>query len=264
MFGDPPFPESVVGEALADAWGMSAAAVEYAQIGYGSHHWYVTDDRGGRWLVTADRADGQPVAAAYRLAHSLGQRFDFVRAPLPCQEGAVVLERVDRLISLWPWVEGRSGAFGDDPSPDDVAAVSRCLRMLHDYSEVPVDPRLVDDWGVPGRAILEELLDEPIASLDICHQIETLQLIQSLTRSGKLAITALHDLNLAARYCDRLILIGETATGSAKTIIADGSPEEVLNRENLASCFAISADISKAENKISLSNIMPLQKQQTD
>ena len=113
-----------------------------------------------------------------------------------------------------------------------------------------------------ARALAQQaatiLLDEPIASLDICHQIETLQLIQSLTQSGKLAITALHDLNLAARYCDRLILIGETATGRAKTIIGDGSPEQVLNRENLARCFSISADISKVENRISLSNIRPL------
>ena len=111
-----------------------------------------------------------------------------------------------------------------------------------------------------ARALAQQaatiLLDEPIASLDICHQIETLQLIQSLTQSGKLAITALHDLNLAARYCDRLILIGQTQTGTA--IIADGLPEEVLNKENLANCFAIEADIIKTKNKINLVNITPI------
>lgn len=113
-----------------------------------------------------------------------------------------------------------------------------------------------------ARALAQQaatiLLDEPIASLDICHQIETLQLIQSLTQSGKLAITALHDLNLAARYCDRLILIGETATDAATTIIADGPPEQVLTTENLANCFAIKADIIKTKNKISLANITPV------
>lgn len=111
------------------------------------------------------------------------------------------------------------------------------------------------------------LLDEPIASLDICHQIETLQLIQSLTQSGKLAITAIHDLNLAARYCDRLILLGETkgntesaALSAGRTIIADGTPEQVLTPENLATCFSIEADIVKRDDKISLANITPIKK----
>ena len=110
-----------------------------------------------------------------------------------------------------------------------------------------------------ARALAQQaptiLLDEPIASLDICHQIETLQLIQSLTQSGKLAITALHDLNLAANYCDRLILLGQSSSCSAKTIIADGSPEQVLTNENLANCFSIKADIIKSKNKIRLANI---------
>lgn len=113
-----------------------------------------------------------------------------------------------------------------------------------------------------ARALAQQaatiLLDEPIASLDICHQIETLQLIQSLTRSGKLAITALHDLNLAADYCDRLILMGESPTDAAKTIIADGSPEQVLSAENLANCFSIKADIIKTKNSIRLANIRPI------
>ena len=113
-----------------------------------------------------------------------------------------------------------------------------------------------------ARALAQQaatiLLDEPIASLDICHQLETLQLIQSLTQSGKLAITALHDLNLAARYCDRLILIGKKPTGSVQTIIADGTPEQVLTEANLAHCFSIKADICKIKNRISLTNISPL------
>ena len=113
-----------------------------------------------------------------------------------------------------------------------------------------------------ARALAQQaatiLLDEPIASLDICHQIETLQLIQSLTQSGKLAITAIHDLNLAASYCDRLILIGQTQTDTAKIIIADGSPEQVLTVDNLANCFSIKADIIKTKNKINLANITPI------
>jgi len=112
-----------------------------------------------------------------------------------------------------------------------------------------------------ARALAQQastlLLDEPIASLDICHQIETLELIQTLTQSGKLAITALHDLNLAASYCDRLILLGKTADNST-TIIADGSPEQVLTADNLANCFSIGADIMKVDGKVNLTNIKAL------
>ena len=112
-----------------------------------------------------------------------------------------------------------------------------------------------------ARALAQQsptiLLDEPIASLDICHQLETLQLIQSLTQSGKTAITALHDLNLAARYCDRLILIGKTESGTT-TIISDGLPEQVLTSENLKLHFSITADITKHNGKLQLNNIYPL------
>ena len=119
-----------------------------------------------------------------------------------------------------------------------------------------------------ARALAQQspaiLLDEPIASLDICHQIETLQLIQSLTQSGKLAITAIHDLNLAANYCDRLILIGEATESKTQIIIADGPPKQVLTKKNLANYFSIDADIINTKNKINLMNVMPLQNYKTD
>lgn len=108
-----------------------------------------------------------------------------------------------------------------------------------------------------ARALAQQastiLLDEPIASLDICHQLATLKLIQSLCQSGKLAITAIHDLNLAALYCDRLILIA--GNPSQKTIIADGKPEHVLTNENLQKYFFIKSDIVKNNHKIQLTNI---------
>lgn len=112
-----------------------------------------------------------------------------------------------------------------------------------------------------ARALAQQsptiLLDEPIASLDICHQLETLQLIQSLTQSGKTAVTALHDLNLAASYCDRLILIGKQQDGTT-CVISDGTPEQVLNTHNLKTYFSITADISQQDGRVNLTNIQPL------
>jgi len=114
-----------------------------------------------------------------------------------------------------------------------------------------------------ARALAQQsatiLLDEPIASLDICHQLETLQLIKSLTESGKTAISALHDLNLAARYCDRLILIGK-GTDGCTTIISDGGPELVLTDRNLKEHFSIEATITQQASSVFLSNIVPVSK----
>lgn len=72
------------------------------------------------------------------------------------------------------------------------------------------------------------LLDEPTAHLDITHQTDILSLLTRLTRTdGLCAVAALHDLNAAAEYCDRLVLI---ASGR---VLADGAPDEVLRSPQL-------------------------------
>lgn len=92
-----------------------------------------------------------------------------------------------------------------------------------------------------ARAIAQEapilLMDEPTASLDLCHQLEVLTLVKALTDNGHLAISAIHDLELASRFCDRLILIAE---GEVTT---QGSPAEVLTKENLYRYFSIEAEV---------------------
>ena len=87
-----------------------------------------------------------------------------------------------------------------------------------------------------ARALAQEpsvlLLDEPVSHLDISHQIEILELVDRLKRTrGLLVVLVIHDLNLAARYCDRLILL------DSKTIKAAGTPAEVLTRENIRNAF---------------------------
>lgn len=87
-----------------------------------------------------------------------------------------------------------------------------------------------------ARALAQQpqilLLDEPTASLDLRHQAETLTLARTLAHGGGLAVLAvLHDVNLAASYCDRLVLL---ARGE---IAASGTPAEVLTAENLAAVY---------------------------
>ena len=76
------------------------------------------------------------------------------------------------------------------------------------------------------------LLDEPTANLDICHQIDILDLIKSLCREKNIAVLiALHDLNMAAQYCDRLLLMKEGR------IHAEGAPGEVITAVNIKEVY---------------------------
>jgi iron complex transport system ATP-binding protein len=71
-------------------------------------------------------------------------------------------------------------------------------------------------------------LDEPTSALDLYHQQHTLRLLRSLTRQQPLAVCCvLHDLNLAALYADRILLLHQGH------LVADGTPQEVLQTEVL-------------------------------
>ena len=83
-----------------------------------------------------------------------------------------------------------------------------------------------------ARAIAQEpeiiLLDEPTSALDLSHQSEVMELVRQLSAEEGLTVMAvLHDVNLAARYCRRLVMM----KGGKR--IAEGSPREVVTRKNL-------------------------------
>ncbi len=91
-----------------------------------------------------------------------------------------------------------------------------------------------------ARAIAQSpeiiLMDEPTLHLDINMQFEVLDLVSELARSkGLTVIIVSHDLPMVARYCDRMILI------HGRTVYAEGTPEEVLTPENMATVFGIDA-----------------------
>lgn len=93
-----------------------------------------------------------------------------------------------------------------------------------------------------ARALAQQtpllLLDEPTAHLDITHQAELLALVKRQTQERQMgALAALHDLNQAAEFCDRLLLLGRGR------LIAEGTPEEVLTSANLRSVYDADAQI---------------------
>ncbi|MCS7132187.1 MAG: ABC transporter ATP-binding protein [Aigarchaeota archaeon] len=107
-----------------------------------------------------------------------------------------------------------------------------------------------------ARALAQEprvlLLDEPTANLDLCYQLQIMDLLKRLTRElGLIVICAIHDLNLASRYCDRIILLNEGV------IAAVGKPIEVITAENLRKVFKVDAKITHDPETNSL-NIIPI------
>lgn len=89
-----------------------------------------------------------------------------------------------------------------------------------------------------ARALAQEpkvlLLDEPTANLDICYQIEIMNLLRNLTKNlGLTIICAIHDLNLAVKYSDKVILLNQ---GKIEKI---GKPREVLTEESIKKVFGV-------------------------
>ena len=77
------------------------------------------------------------------------------------------------------------------------------------------------------------LTDEPIAALDPLHQLRVMELLRSIAHRGCSVTVVLHDISLAARFCDRLVLL---ADGS---VVAEGPPELVLTDQHIVDVYGI-------------------------
>jgi iron complex transport system ATP-binding protein len=104
-----------------------------------------------------------------------------------------------------------------------------------------------------ARALASEapalVADEPLASLDPGHQVDVMELLRNEAGGGALVIAVLHDLTMAWRYCDRLVLI------DGGRVVAEGKPSQVLTPANLRSVYGIEA---RVEGHGTEASIIPL------
>ena len=103
-----------------------------------------------------------------------------------------------------------------------------------------------------AKALAQEtpiiLLDEPTAHLDINHQMEILNLLRRLNKEKKTTIIiAIHDINLASRFSDEIIIL------SMGKIIDNGIPENVITKENMEKVYSVKVAIDKNKHTNSLS-----------
>lgn len=98
------------------------------------------------------------------------------------------------------------------------------------------------------------LLDEPNANLDLKYQISIFGLLKNLVKTKHIGIlVAMHDVNLAVKYCNKIILL------SKGEIVQSDLPENVITEENIKRVYDIEASVIKDVNG-SLSYIMPITK----
>lgn len=109
-----------------------------------------------------------------------------------------------------------------------------------------------------ARALAQEprilLLDEPAAFLDIRHEVEMYDLLRDLQREGLTVVSVLHDLNIAALYCDRLVLL---ANGR---LAADGAPAEVITYRMLTEVYGTEVYVAMNDVTGAL-NVLPLSRE---
>ncbi|MFI6054518.1 ABC transporter ATP-binding protein [Streptomyces violascens] len=130
-------------------------------------------------------------------------------------------------------------------SSDDVSVVERALALtgVSDLADRPVDSL---SGGQRQRAWISMtlaqgtdllLLDEPTTYLDLAHAVDVLDLVDDLHESGCTVVMVLHDLNLAARYSDNLIVM------KAGSVLAQGHPRDVVTSELLYDAFGLRAQV---------------------
>lgn len=156
--------------ALADGWGLRVDTAEYRPVGFGSHHWAVTDAEGTSWFATVDeletkrhRAD-EPLDTAFgrlraSLAAATGLRdhgCSFAVAPVSTRDGEPLVRLGDRFgLALYPFVDGRSFAWGEFATVEHRRAVLDMVVGVHSAPAAVRRLAMADGFDVPHRDELD-------------------------------------------------------------------------------------------------------------
>ena len=146
---------------------------------------------------------------------------------------------------------GRKPYFNWKPGKNDIDVTHQILKTLHLESIAMKEVNKLSGGQqqtvIIARALAQEpeilLLDEPTANLDIKHQIEVLELLKSLSQKGMTIIVALHDINMAIRYTNKLMMLKEGK------IFASGGMD-IITDENIEALYDVKVNIFKQGENI--------------
>ena len=197
--------------------------------------------------------DGSPAERLSRAA--LGRLIGVVPQDTLVALPFTVMEMV--LLGRTP--HGAGFAFEDE---HDLAAARRAMERT---DTVALAGRRVTELSggerqrvILARALAQEprilLLDEPAAFLDIRHEVEMYDLLRDLQREGMTVVSVLHDLNIAALYCDRLVLLAGGQVARA------GTPAEVVTYQMLTEVYGTEVYVAMNDVTGAL-NVLPLSRE---
>lgn len=147
---------------------------------------------------------------------------------------------------------GRAPYFGLRPRADDHRAVTRALTRLGlwDLRQRSLDQ--ISGGQAQRVAIARALaqgtpamiLDEPTSALDLRYQVETMQIVRDYADEGRIALMAVHDLNLAARFCTHVLVL------ESGRVRRQGVPEEVFHDALIGDVYGLPVDVDRAHGYV--------------
>ncbi len=172
----------------------------------------------------------------------LGQQLLFKQVGYMTQENALL----SSLSVLDVVLLGRLGSLNIRVQDEDLDKAMSVIRMLHlepfinrpFYALSGGQRRMVDVAQTLVRDPQILVMDEPTANLDLVNELQVLELVRAYTKQKKTAtLLTLHDLNLAARYSDHLILLKDGK------IFLEGCPKDVLTEEVIQEAYGVSVHV---------------------
>ncbi len=147
------------------------------------------------------------------------------------------------------------------PTEEDRAAIA---RALHDAGAEPLAARATDalsggEWQRVriARALAQStpaiVLDEPTTFLDIAHEMACFELLAALAHAGRAVLVVSHQLNLVARFADRVVLL------SRGQVVADGPPDDVMRGATLERVYEWPLVVSR-DPAVGAPTLVPLRK----
>lgn len=162
---------------------------------------------------------------------------------------------------------GRNPHIRGTESKKDLEIVNQALRLVEaehlvsqsfptlsggEQQRVHLARVLAQIWEKPNNSTRYLLLDEPISSLDLAHQHLTLQTARQFANEGTAVLMVLHDLNLAAQYSDKVMILQNGRK------IAFDTPKKVLTKELIREVFGVEVFITRHPQRDDLPLIVPI------